>query len=135
MTRRRQPVVLRVCVAAIVALAFNALVRIVVRRTAHVPAAFDPFTWPPIVGATLAGIAAGAILYAILRAFLGERTDRVFTIVAVAALVLSLITPVTLLWSNPPQYPGTTPLTVAALEVMHVSTAVATILALTRRRG
>jgi hypothetical protein len=131
---RRQPVVLRAALAALAALAFNALVRIVVRAAAHVPDAFDPFTWPPIVVATLLGVAGGTIVYVVLRAFIGERTDRIFTIVASALLVLSLITPITLLWSTPPQYPGTTLLTVASLEAMHVSTALATIAALTWKR-
>ena len=125
MTRQRRPVVLRAAIAAVAAVAFNAALRIIVRATAHVPDAFDPFTWPPIVVATLAGVAGGTIVYVALRGFLGERADRVFIVVASVVLVLSLITPITLLWSDPPQYPGTTPLTVAALEMMHMSTALA----------
>jgi hypothetical protein len=129
------PIVLRAALAALVALAFNAILRTVVRAAAHVPDAFDPFTWPPIIVATLAGVAGGTLVYVALRAFLGARADRIFTIVGYTLLVLSLVTPITLLWSEPPQYPGTTLLTVASLECMHVSTAVATILALTGKRA
>jgi hypothetical protein len=129
------PLAVRLVLAAASAVAFNALVRTIVGAAARVPAAFDPFTWPPIVVATCAGVAAGALLYAAMRAFLGERTDVAFSRVAYGALLLSLITPVTLLWSTPPQYPGTSWLTVGALELMHVSTALATIVALTGERN
>jgi hypothetical protein len=122
----------RAAAAAAIAVAINGSIRVIVRHVAHVPEAFDPFTWPPIVVATCAGVAAGTIVYLALRAFLGSRADRVFSFVGYSVLVLSLITPVTLLWSDPPQYPGTSLLTVAALELMHVSTGVATIVALTR---
>jgi hypothetical protein len=121
----------RVGIAAVAAVAFNAILRTVVRYGAHVPAEFDPFTWPPIVVATLAGMAGGVIVFLVLRAFLHDRAARAFTWVASTVLALSLITPVTLLWSHPPQYPGTSLVTVLTLEVMHVSTAVATIVALT----
>jgi hypothetical protein len=117
--------------AAVAALAFNAALRTIVRSWAHVPDAFDPFTWPPLIIATLAGVAGGTIVYLVLRRFLGSGADRAFARVGYGLLVVSLITPVTLLWSNPPQYPGTTLVTVLALELMHVSTAVATIVALT----
>jgi hypothetical protein len=116
------------------ALAFNAALRTIVRGWAHVPDAFDPFTWPPLIIATLAGVAGGTIVYLVMRRFLGGGADRAFARVGYGLLVVSLITPVTLLWSNPPQYPGTTLVTVLALELMHVSTAVATIVALTWHR-
>lgn len=113
--------------AAVVACTFNALLRTAVRAVAHVPDAFDPFTWPPILVATCAGVAAGTVVFLVLRSFLGARTNVVFTWLGYGVLVLSLVTPVTLMWSHPPQYPGTSWLTVIALECMHVSTAVATI--------
>lgn len=131
MTKRR-PLLFRAGVAALVALAFNALVRIVVRAAARVPDAFDPFTWPPIVVATIVGVAGGTLVYIVLRKFFDNRADGVFIWSASIVLVLSLITPITLLWTQPPQYPGTTLLTVAALELMHISTGVATIIALAR---
>ena len=122
---------IRVAIAAAAAVACNAILRTVVRRVAHVPDGFDPFTWPPIIVATLVGVAGGTIVYLALRSLLRERAVRVFTWVGAIVLVLSLITPITLLWSHPPQYPGTSVIAVFALELMHVSTAVATIVALT----
>jgi hypothetical protein len=121
----------RAGIAAAAGVIFNAILRTVVRQAAHVPAGFDPFTWAPIIVATLAGVAGGVIVFLVLRAFLHDRAARAFTWVASVVLVLSLITPITLLWSHPPQYPGTSLVTVLTLEVMHVSTAVATIVALT----
>jgi hypothetical protein len=121
---------IRAAVAALAAVAFNAILRTIVRYAAHVPDAFDPFTWPPIIVATLVGVAGGLIVFLLLRAFLRERAARAFTWIASVVLVLSLITPITLLWSHPPQYPGTSLVTVLTLEAMHVSTAVATIAAL-----
>jgi hypothetical protein len=128
-------IVRRAALAATVAFALNAIVRIAVKALANVPDAFDPFTWPPIFWATVIGVAGGAVVYAVLLRFLGPRADNAFRWVAYSLMVLSLITPVTLLWTTPPQYPGTTLVTVAALEVMHVTTAVATVLAMTGRRG
>jgi hypothetical protein len=128
-------IVRRAALGAAVAFVLNAIVRTAVKAIAAVPDAFDPFTWPPIFWASVIGVAGGAVVYAVLVRFLGARADTVFRWVAYSLMVLSFITPVTLLWSTPPQYPGTTVLTVAALEVMHVTTAVATVVALTRGRA
>ncbi len=127
-------IVRRAALAATVAFLVNALVRTAVKAYANVPDEFDPFTWPPIFWASVIGVAGGAVVYAVLLRFLGARADRVFRWVAYTLMVLSFITPVTLLWSTPPQYPGTTVLTVVALEVMHVTTAVATVVGLTGRK-
>jgi hypothetical protein len=128
-------IVRRAAIAAAVAFALNALVRIAVKAFVDVPEAFDPFTWGPIFWASVIGVTGGAVVYAALRRFLGARADTVFRWVAYSLMVVSFITPVTLLWSTPPQYPGTTLLTVTALEVMHLTTAVATVVALTHWRG
>jgi hypothetical protein len=124
----------RAALAAAVAFVLNAIVRIAVKAIANVPEAFDPFTWGPIFWATAIGAAGGAAVYAVFLRLFGARANTVFRWVAYSLMVVSFITPVTLLWSTPPQYPGTTPLTVAALEIMHVTTAVATVVALTRGR-
>lgn len=133
--RRADPktmrMLIRIFLAAVIAVAFNAIVRTLGRQAAHVPDAFDPFSWPPIIVATLAGVAGGALVYVTFRATLRERGERVFIWLSAGILLLSLITPITLLSSDPPQYPGTSPLTVAALELMHVNIAVATIVGLT----
>jgi hypothetical protein len=118
----------RAAIAAVIAIACNAVIRDVVRGVYHVPDGFDPFTWPPIIVATLVGVAAGTAVYLGFRRLLRARADRVFRWVAVIVLVLSFITPVTLLWTVPPQYPGTSLVTVLSLELMHLTTAVATIL-------
>ena len=128
-------IVRRAALGAAIAFVLNAIVRTAVKTIGNVPDAFDPFTWPPIFWASVIGVAGGAVVYALLVRFLGARADTVFRWVAYSLMVLSFITPVTLLWSTPPQYPGTTVLTVAALEVMHVTTAVATVVALTRGRA
>jgi hypothetical protein len=128
-------IVRRAAVAATVAFLLNAFVRIAVKAYANVPDEFDPFTWPPIFWATVIGVAGGAVVYAALVRFLGPRGDSVFRWVAYSLMVLSLITPITLLWSTPPQYPGTSLVTVVALEIMHVTTAVATVVGLTRGRA
>ncbi len=116
------------------ALVTNGALRTLVRALAHVPDAFDPFTWPPVVVATLVGVIGGGCVYAVIRTRLGPRADRTFAVVAYGLMIVSLITPVTLLWSVPPQYPGTSLLTVGSLECMHVSTAVATVVAFTWHR-
>lgn len=127
-------IVRRAALGAAIAFVLNAIVRTAAKAIENVPDAFDPFTWPVLFWASVIGVAGGAVVYAVLVRFLGARADTVFRWVAYSLMVLSFITPVTLLWSTPPQYPGTTVLTVAALEVMHVTTAVATVVALTRGR-
>jgi hypothetical protein len=123
----------RTAVAIVAAVAFNYAFRTIVRHAAHVPDAFDPFTWPPIVVATIFGILAGAAVYWVIRRFAKQRADAIFTVVAYSAMVLSFATPIVLIATSPPQYPGTTWLTVSALELMHVSTALAAIFAMTGR--
>ncbi len=125
----------RAALAAATAFVLNAIVRIAVKSAVDVPAGFEPFDWGPIFFATLIGVLGGALVYAALVRFIGERANRVFTWLAYSLMVLSLATPVILLQSNPPQYPGTTPLTAAALEIMHVVTAVSTVVFLTRKRA
>lgn len=121
----------RVGIAAIIAVGINAGIRTVVRAVANVPDDFDPFRWPPVIVAKLAGIGGAVVVYLTMRAFLGTRANRLFVLTGYAVMVLSLRTPATLLWSVPPQYPGTSLLTVVSLELMHITTGVAAIAALT----
>jgi uncharacterized membrane protein len=121
----------RAVAAAVLVAAVNYVLRTVVRLAAHVPDAFDPFTWPPIVVASCAGVACGTVVYLVLRLFLKHRVNRVFPIVAYAVMVLSFATPIMLITIPAYGYPGTTWLTVATLEIMHATTAYATVTALT----
>jgi hypothetical protein len=125
----------RAALAATVAFLLNATVRIAVKSVVHVPEGFEPFAWPPIFFATVIGVGAGAIVYAALVRYLGDRANQIFRWVSYSLMVLSFATPIILLLSVPPQYPGTTPLTAAALEFMHITTAVSTVAFLTRKRS
>ena len=128
-------IVRRAAFAATVAFLINAIIRIAVQSAVDVPQGFEPFAWAPIFFATLIGVAGGAIVYAALARFLGDRANTIFRRVSYSLMVLSFATPIILLLSVPPQYPGTTPLTAAALELMHISTAVSTVVCLTRKRA
>ena len=124
----------RAAFAATVAFLLNAIVRIAIKSVVDVPEGFEPFSWPPIFFATVIGVGAGTLVYAALVRYLGDRANQVFRWVSYSLMVLSFATPIILLLSVPPQYPGTTPLTAAALELMHISTAVSTVVFLTRKR-
>ncbi len=123
----------RALAAAALATACNYVLRTIVRLSAHTPNAFEPFGWAPIVFATIAGVAGGTVVYVVLRRFLQQRTNRIFAIVAYACMVLSFATPVLIAVVPAYGYPGTTIVTVLALEIMHATTAVATVIAMTGR--
>ncbi len=122
--------------AAIVA---NLVARFLVELVVPLPAEFPPLAYWAIALFTLLGVGLGVLVYALIGRFLA-RPNRVFTIVAVVALVLSVIPNLQML-SNPaavPLPPGTpapTPTAALTLMLFHVIAASVTIWMLTQRKS
>lgn len=85
------PAVVRAVVAAVVALAINALLLAIGRGILPVPAGFEPLQWRPVLVTTAAGAIGGAVVYGLLDR-VTTRTDRVFLVVA-ALVLLGSFTP------------------------------------------
>ncbi|MBL8975185.1 MAG: hypothetical protein JNK56_31590 [Myxococcales bacterium] len=93
--------------------------------TVLVPAAGAPISAAPIAVSSLAGALGGGLAYAGLRwAFGAARARRGFITTAVVVLVASFVTPLGI--------PGAPAPMIAALAVMHVVVAAATVVALVR---
>ncbi len=105
--------------AAVLAALANTVVRLLAVTLRPVDPGFMPLGWGPPVMFTLIG-AIGATLVFWIVSRLSRRPARTFTIVAVVALLLSLIPDLQmLLGSGSEQFPGTSGWTVGALITMH----------------
>lgn len=108
--------VLAALLAAFVAAAANAVVYLVAAAAGAMTQGVvvngrGPITLPVVAAVSAQGAVAGAVVYALICRF-ARRPGRVFRVVAVVALVLSLAGPFTL--------PGAPISMILALELMHV---------------
>ncbi len=114
------------------AAAANALVRAIGIAVFDIPPEFEHLALRAVIVSTLAAVLAAGLVYALI-ARRAHNPDRTFTIVALVALVLSLLAPLSVGLQDPPEYPGTDAASVGTLMAMHVVAATITIAALTRR--
>lgn len=124
----------RTVVAAVLATVANVILRAVAIAVFDIPDAFEHLALRAVILSTLAGVLAAGAMYAIVSR-VSSMPDRTFTIVALVALVLSLIAPLTVGLQEPPEYPGTDAASVGTLMAMHVVAAAIAIVTLTQRRG
>lgn len=122
----------RTALAAVAAAAANVLVRAVAIAVFDIPPEFEHLALRAVVLSTLAGVLAAGLVYALI-ARRARNPDRTFIVVAVVALLLSLLAPLSIGLEDPPEYPGTDAASVGTLMAMHVVAATITIAALTRR--
>jgi hypothetical protein len=116
--------------AAVAAVLANVLVRAVAVAVLDIPQPeFEPLQLRAVVVSTAGGVIAAGVAFAIV-ARLAREPVRVFTIVAVVALVLSLWAPISLGLADPPENPGTDAGAVGTLIVMHVVAAAIAVTAL-----
>ena len=106
--------------AAVAAAVGNAVVYFVASALGAMPQDFvvqgsGPITLAPVVLSSLIGAAGAAVIFAVV-VLLSRRPIWTFRIVAVVALVLSFVTPLTI--------PGAPLSLILTLELMHVVTAV-----------
>lgn len=122
----------RTAIAAVAAVAANVLLRAIAVALFDIPDEFEHLALRAVVLSTLAGVAAAGVVYAVIARFARDPA-RTFTIVAVVALLLSLLAPLSVGLEDPPEYPGTDAGSVGTMMAMHVVAAVIAIAALTRR--
>lgn len=123
----------RTAVAAVLATVANVVLRALAIAVFDIPDAFEHLALRAVIVSTVAGVLAAGVVYAIV-ARVSRTPDRTFTIVAIVALVLSLIAPLTVGLEDPPEYPGTDAASVGTLMAMHVVAAAIAIVTLTRPR-
>jgi len=106
--------------AAVAAVLANLALRAVAVAVFDIPQPeFEPLQVRAVAVSTASGVIAAGVVFAIV-ARLARDPVRVFTIVAVGALVLSLWAPISLGLADPPEDPGTDAGSVGTLIVMHV---------------
>jgi hypothetical protein len=116
--------------AIVASIVVNLLIMAMTRALFPIPAEFLPLSAPPIILFTTFFIAIAGLVFLLVDR-LSRNPVRAYTIVAVIALVLSLVPDFGLL-ANPAGMPGATPAGVWGLIAMHVVSAVITVVALTR---
>ena len=112
----------RTALIAVAAVVVNVLVRAIAKAVFDIPDSFEHLALRAVVLSTLVGVAAAALVYALIR------RDRTFILVAAVALVVSLAAPLSVSDEGDAAAVGT-------LMFMHVTTAAIVVAALTGRRG
>ena len=109
-------------IAAIAAVIANVLLRALAVEAFDIPSDFEELQLRPVIVSTLGGVAAAGVVYALM----GGR-KRPFVIVAVIALLLSLIAPLTI------DDPDADAEVVGTLIAMHVAAAAISVPILLKR--
>jgi peptidoglycan/LPS O-acetylase OafA/YrhL len=123
----------RPAIAAIVAVVANVLLRALAVAVFDIPDEFEHLAVRAVIVSTLAGVVAAGLVYALI-ARRARNPDRTFAIVAIVALALSLLAPLSVGLEDPPEYPGTDARSIGTMMAMHVVAAAIAIATLTRRR-
>lgn len=106
-------------IAAVLAALANTIVRVLAVTLQPVDPGFIALGWAPPAIFTVAGTIGATLVFWIISR-LSRRPARVFTIVAVVVLLLSLLPDLQLLQGGGPmQFPGTNAWSVGALMMMH----------------
>src|ERR671914_2391298 len=95
----------RTAIAAVFAVVANVIVRALGIALFDIPDEFEHLALRAVILSTLIGVVAAGLVYAVIARF-AARPDRTFTIVAVVALLLSLLAPLMVGLEDPPEYPG-----------------------------
>lgn len=122
----------RTALAAVAAAGANVVLRAIAIAVFDIPDAFEHLALRAVIVSTLIGVLAAGAVYALI-ARRARNPDRTFTIVAVVALLLSLLAPLSVGLEDPPEYPGTDAGSIGTMMAMHVVAAAIVIAALTRR--
>lgn len=106
----------------------NLIIRIIFVNLLGIGSEFPPLGWGPPIIFTIMGVLGAVIVFAIVARF-AKRPIRLFRIIALVVLVLSLLPDLGLLNAN--AMPGTSLGSVIALMLMHVAAGAITIWLLT----
>jgi len=108
----------------------NLIVRAIAFALLPLSATFAPLAWQSVILFTVVGVALACGVYALVRRF-SRRAVRVYTLIAVIALLISLI-PDVLILSNPVAFEADTTMPeVAVMMVCHAVAAIVSIVMLT----
>ena len=108
----------------------NLLIRIIGVNVLGIGQDFIPLSWGPPIAFTIIGVLGAIIVFAITARF-SKRPLRLFRIIGLVVLVLSLLPDIGLLSAN--AMPGTSLGSVLTLMLMHVAAGAITIWLLTTR--
>jgi len=120
--------------AVVTSMAATALLCILAGTVFSIAPTFTPLQWRPFISFGGAG-ALGVVILFLLIVWFAHRSIRLFVIVSGSVVLLSWLPDTTLLISK--SIPGTTPVTVGTLMVMHLvvtAISVSLLTALTRKR-
>lgn len=117
-------IVIATALAAVAAVLANLLLRALAVAVFDIPQPdFEPLNVRPVILSTLGGVIAAGVVYAVIRG--RSRGRRVFLIVAVVALALSLIAPLTI---DDPDADAESVGTLVAMHVVAAAISVPTLL-------
>jgi glucose dehydrogenase len=123
--------VARTALAAVAAVVANVLLRAVAIAVFDIPSEFEHLALRAVILSTLAGVLAAGLVYALI-ARSATNPARTFTIVAIVALLLSLLAPLSVGLEDPPEYPGTDAASIGTMMAMHVVAATIAIVVISR---
>jgi len=123
----------RLAVTAVGATVLNVAMAQGLRAATGTSSDFMPMQPGPVAVATLVGVAAGGVLYVVLRRFVQRPVPVLVGLVVLGAL-LSLGGPLGLLGASPADQPGVTDRAALSLVPLHLVPAAAVLLALVGRR-
>jgi hypothetical protein len=123
-------------IAIVVSIVVNLIIRAIAFAVIDLPAGFAPLSVGAIAVLTAVGVAAATLVYALVNRFL-PNPARTFTIIAVVALIVSII-PNFMLAGNPAMLPmpgdPATPAAAYTLILFHIAAAVVSVVVLTRAK-
>ena len=112
----------------------NILLTVAGKILSNPPETFGPYMYSSVIGLTLMGVVAAAIVYAAMRRYIADtaKANRWFIILSVVVLIASFYPDVALPWSTDADQVGWTYGIMANLMLMHVVAAVPVIYYFTR---
>lgn len=110
----------------IIALVGNVVLNYLGKLISNPPDTFGPYMYSNVIGLTVAGIIAAAVVYALMRRFIADtaKANKQFFILSIVVLIVSFYPDIALPWSTDPDQVGWTYGIMANLMLMHVVAAV-----------
>lgn len=100
----------------------NVILAIVGRMVSDTPDTFGPYMYVPVIGLTVAGVVAAAVVYYIMRLKYADalKANKHFLIISWAVLILSFVPDILIPWLPDPDLVGWTIVVIINLMLMHV---------------
>ena len=112
-----------VIIASILSVILNVVVLLIVRPIARAPQTFSPFLLDPVIELTFLGVLAAGFVFVGIQRFFPQSYRKIFTWVAIFALIISFIPDILLPYSTDYDNQGATTFIVIILIIMHILTA------------